>query len=186
MPGRHELNALKRAINETPSSIEKQERWRRIGDLVGSRGRRECYDMYKELKEMKAAKKREAEEAARQSDLAVASPLALSHAEAKLGSGGVPDGEIRLDTGRRCGDGMSRIGHTPPVNGSDVSRRVRHERNADGGSLDDLLALVVRGVGDYLHCQSYAFSAFLDLETKHNKSPGLSRALNHPNSRHPH
>jgi hypothetical protein len=80
---RHELNALKRAVLEVPSTVEKQERWRRISALVGTRGKREvlgpahalprlsrsppprqCYDKFKELRENKIKRREEAAAAA--------------------------------------------------------------------------------------------------------------------------
>lgn len=50
-----ELESLRRAVLEYPSSIEKQERWKNISQAVGTRGKRECYERYKELKEEKAS-----------------------------------------------------------------------------------------------------------------------------------
>ena len=53
-----ELRALKKAAAEIPSSVEKQERWRQIAERVGTRGKKDCYEKYKELKEAKANKKK--------------------------------------------------------------------------------------------------------------------------------
>ena len=50
-----DVSKLRKACKEVPSMVEKQARWKRISGLVG-RGKRECYDKYKELKELKAAK----------------------------------------------------------------------------------------------------------------------------------
>lgn len=50
-----DVSKLRKACKEVPSTVEKQARWKRISALVG-RGKRECYDKYKELKELKAAK----------------------------------------------------------------------------------------------------------------------------------
>jgi hypothetical protein len=38
---RDELSELKHAVQEVPSSVEKQERWRRIADIVGTRNKGE-------------------------------------------------------------------------------------------------------------------------------------------------
>ena len=57
-----ELGALRSAVAQVSSKTEKQERWRQISELVGSRGKRECYDTYKSLKEAKLAKRGSAAE----------------------------------------------------------------------------------------------------------------------------
>ena len=51
-----ELSALRHAVHDVPSSVEKQERWKRIAALVPNRGKRECYEKYKALKEEKRKK----------------------------------------------------------------------------------------------------------------------------------
>ena len=45
---KEDVTKLKKACKEVPSTVEKQQRWRQISGLVG-RGKRECYDKYKEL-----------------------------------------------------------------------------------------------------------------------------------------
>ena len=52
---KEDVNKLKKACKEVPSTVEKQQRWRQISGIVG-RGKRECYDKYKELKEAQKTK----------------------------------------------------------------------------------------------------------------------------------
>jgi len=52
---KEDVTKLKKACKEIPSTVEKQARWRQISGLVG-RGKRECYDKYKELKEAQKTK----------------------------------------------------------------------------------------------------------------------------------
>jgi len=52
---KEDVNKLKKACKEIPSTVEKQSRWRQISGIVG-RGKRECYDKYKELKEAQKTK----------------------------------------------------------------------------------------------------------------------------------
>ena len=52
---KEDVTKLKKACKEVPSTVEKQQRWRQISGLVG-RGKRECYDKYKELKEAQKTK----------------------------------------------------------------------------------------------------------------------------------
>ena len=52
---KEDVTKLKKACKEVPSTVEKQARWRQISGLVG-RGKRECYDKYKELKEAQKTK----------------------------------------------------------------------------------------------------------------------------------
>jgi hypothetical protein len=47
---KEDVTKLRKACKEIPSTVEKQQRWRQISGIVG-RGKRECYDKYKELKE---------------------------------------------------------------------------------------------------------------------------------------
>ena len=45
---------------QIPTTLEKQERWKQISEAVGGGwSKRECYDKAKELKEARAARKRE-------------------------------------------------------------------------------------------------------------------------------
>jgi len=55
-----ELNALKRAVKDVDGALDKNERWKRVAERVDGRGKKECYDKYKELKAAKAAAKRTA------------------------------------------------------------------------------------------------------------------------------
>ncbi|KAH8076140.1 endonuclease [Aureococcus anophagefferens] len=55
-----ELNALKRAVKDVDGALDKNERWKRVAERVDGRGKKECYDKYKELKAAKAAQKRTA------------------------------------------------------------------------------------------------------------------------------
>ena len=52
---KEDVTKLKKACKEVPSTVEKQSRWRQISGIVG-RGKRECYDKYKELKEAQKTK----------------------------------------------------------------------------------------------------------------------------------
>jgi len=52
---KEDVTKLKKACKEVPSTVEKQQRWRQISGIVG-RGKRECYDKYKELKEAQKTK----------------------------------------------------------------------------------------------------------------------------------
>ena len=52
---KEDVTMLKKACKEVPSTVEKQQRWRQISGIVG-RGKRECYDKYKELKEAQKTK----------------------------------------------------------------------------------------------------------------------------------
>ena len=52
---KEDVTKLKKACKEIPSTVEKQARWRQISGIVG-RGKRECYDKYKELKEAQKTK----------------------------------------------------------------------------------------------------------------------------------
>ncbi|CAH0364136.1 unnamed protein product [Pelagomonas calceolata] len=52
---KEDVNKLKKACKDVPSTVEKQQRWRQISGIVG-RGKRECYDKYKELKEAQKTK----------------------------------------------------------------------------------------------------------------------------------
>ena len=52
---KEDVTKLKKACKEIPSTVEKQQRWRQISGIVG-RGKRECYDKYKELKEAQKTK----------------------------------------------------------------------------------------------------------------------------------
>ena len=52
---KEDITKLKKACKEVPSTVEKQARWRQISGIVG-RGKRECYDKYKELKEAQKTK----------------------------------------------------------------------------------------------------------------------------------
>eukprot|EP00949_MAST-11_sp_MAST-11-sp1_P000576 g576.t1 len=46
-----EKERLRRAVRKYTSSLEKSERWRKISKYVETRGKRECYDFYKSLKD---------------------------------------------------------------------------------------------------------------------------------------
>ena len=52
---KEDVTKLKKACKDVPSTVEKQQRWRQISGIVG-RGKRECYDKYKELKEAQKTK----------------------------------------------------------------------------------------------------------------------------------
>ena len=52
---KEDVTKLKKACKEISSTVEKQQRWRQISGIVG-RGKRECYDKYKELKEAQKTK----------------------------------------------------------------------------------------------------------------------------------
>ena len=52
---KEDVTKLKKACKEVPSTVEKQSTWRQISGIVG-RGKRECYDKYKELKEAQKTK----------------------------------------------------------------------------------------------------------------------------------
>ena len=52
---KEDVTKLRKACKEVPSTVEKQQRWRQISGIVG-RGKRECYDKYKELKEAQKTK----------------------------------------------------------------------------------------------------------------------------------
>lgn len=52
---REEVSALKAALRELPSSMDKNERFKAVAAKVGTRSKRECYNKYKALKAKKEA-----------------------------------------------------------------------------------------------------------------------------------